>query len=112
MSAVARKTIRERENQAGQMIATRIRELRKKYGFSLRVLADISGLNVNTLSLIENGRNLPSVSTLTFFMSRQGMILTTDIASPLPGVLSCAGGSAVGRWLGKIAHGRHLVGVH
>jgi transcriptional regulator with XRE-family HTH domain/predicted Fe-Mo cluster-binding NifX family protein len=65
MSAVARKTIRERENQAGQMIATRIRELRKKYGFSLRVLADISGLNVNTLSLIENGRNLPSVSTLT-----------------------------------------------
>lgn len=65
MSAITRKTIRERENQAGQMVATRIRELRKSRGFSLRVLADISGLNVNTLSLIENGRTSPSVSTLT-----------------------------------------------
>ncbi len=38
--------------------------LRTEHGHSLRRLADLSGLNVNTLSLIENGRTSPSVSTL------------------------------------------------
>ncbi len=33
-------------------------------GLSLRALAELSGLNVNTLSLIENRRTSPSVSTL------------------------------------------------
>jgi transcriptional regulator with XRE-family HTH domain len=33
-------------------------------GFSIRALAQLSKLNVNTLSLIENGRTSPSVSTL------------------------------------------------
>lgn len=42
----------------------RLRELRVARGFSLRALAAKSGLNVNTLSLIENQRTSPSVSTL------------------------------------------------
>lgn len=41
-----------------------VRELREAYGLSLRSLADQSGLSVNTVSLIENGKTSPSVSTL------------------------------------------------
>jgi len=45
-------------------VGQRLRVLRTEHGHSLRRLADLSGLNVNTLSLIENGRTSPSVSTL------------------------------------------------
>ena len=46
------------------LVGQRLRELRTRRGFSLRGLADRSGLNVNTLSLVENGKSSPSVSTL------------------------------------------------
>lgn len=53
------------EKQAAHfLVGNRLRELRNERGFSLRVLAGHSGLNVNTLSLIENGKSSPSVSTL------------------------------------------------
>lgn len=45
-------------------VGQRLRELRATRGLSLRALAEQSGLNVNTLSLIENQRSSPSVSTL------------------------------------------------
>jgi transcriptional regulator with XRE-family HTH domain len=45
-------------------VGRRLRELRAGRGFSLRSLAEKSGLNVNTLSMIENQRTSPSVSTL------------------------------------------------
>jgi transcriptional regulator with XRE-family HTH domain len=45
-------------------VGRRLRELREERGLSIRALAEKSGLNVNTLSLIENGRTSPSVSTL------------------------------------------------
>jgi transcriptional regulator with XRE-family HTH domain len=45
-------------------VGGRLRELRASRGLSLRALAEKSGLNVNTLSLIENQRTSPSVSTL------------------------------------------------
>lgn len=45
-------------------IGERIRDLRNQRGYSLRVLSERSGLNINTLSLIENGKTSPSVSTL------------------------------------------------
>jgi transcriptional regulator with XRE-family HTH domain len=45
-------------------VGHRLRELRASQGLSLRALAEKSGLNVNTLSLIENGKTSPSVSTL------------------------------------------------
>jgi transcriptional regulator with XRE-family HTH domain len=41
-----------------------LRGLRAKQGLSIRLLAELSGLNVNTLSMIENGKSSPSVSTL------------------------------------------------
>jgi transcriptional regulator with XRE-family HTH domain len=45
-------------------VGRRLRELRAAKGLSIRSLAEQSGLNVNTLSLIENQRTSPSVSTL------------------------------------------------
>jgi len=45
-------------------VGRRLRELRAAHGLSIRSLAVQSGLNVNTLSLIENQRTSPSVSTL------------------------------------------------
>jgi transcriptional regulator with XRE-family HTH domain len=54
------KSIYSDEINVGQ----RLHELRISRGLSLRALAEQSGLNVNTLSLIENQRSSPSVSTL------------------------------------------------
>jgi len=45
-------------------VGRRLRELRIERGYSIRALAEQSGLNVNTLSFIENGKTSPSVSTL------------------------------------------------
>lgn len=45
-------------------VGKRLRSLRTEQGLSLRALAELSGLNTNTLSLIENGKSSPSVSTL------------------------------------------------
>jgi len=49
---------------ADLMVGSKLRKIRSKNCLSLRALADRSGLNVNTLSLIENGKSSPSVSTL------------------------------------------------
>jgi transcriptional regulator with XRE-family HTH domain len=48
----------------GVNVGLRLRELRMEHGLTIRSLAEQSGLNVNTLSFIENGRTSPSVSTL------------------------------------------------
>ena len=53
-------TLRLKDISVGQ----RLRELRSLQGLSLRTLAEKSSLNINTLSLIENERSSPSVSTL------------------------------------------------
>ncbi|HEY9121524.1 MAG TPA: cupin domain-containing protein [Brevefilum sp.] len=45
-------------------VGKRLQELRILQGLSLRALAELSGLNVNTLSLIENEKTSPNVSTL------------------------------------------------
>jgi transcriptional regulator with XRE-family HTH domain len=45
-------------------VGRRLRELRAERDLSLRALAERSGLNVNTLSLIENSKTSPSVGTL------------------------------------------------
>lgn len=46
------------------IVGRNIRTLRISKGYSLRVLASRSNLNINTLSLIENGKSSPSVGTL------------------------------------------------
>jgi transcriptional regulator with XRE-family HTH domain len=45
-------------------VGRRLRDLRAERGLSIRALAKESGLNFNTLSLIENGKTSPNVSTL------------------------------------------------
>lgn len=45
-------------------VGKRLREIRSERGLSMRSLAEMSGLNINTLSLIENEHTSPSVSTL------------------------------------------------
>jgi len=53
-----------KNTRAEVLVGRKLREWRNRKGLSLRALADRSGLNVNTLSLIENGKSSPSVSTL------------------------------------------------
>jgi transcriptional regulator with XRE-family HTH domain len=45
-------------------VGQRLRELRAERDLSIRALAEQSGLAINTLSLIENNKTSPSVSTL------------------------------------------------
>ncbi len=45
-------------------VGRNLRDLRAEQRLSIRSLAELSGLNVNTLSMIENGKSSPSVSTL------------------------------------------------
>ncbi|MBN2116201.1 MAG: cupin domain-containing protein [Anaerolineales bacterium] len=76
--------VAEVNNESSIDVGRRLREIRMGRGLSIRALAESSQLNVNTLSLIENGRTSPSVSTLqliaqtlqvpisTFFEADQG----------------------------------------
>ena len=52
------------EAKLEESLGNRLRDLRRTQGFSLRALAEKSGLSANTLSLIENGKTSPSVATL------------------------------------------------
>jgi transcriptional regulator with XRE-family HTH domain/predicted Fe-Mo cluster-binding NifX family protein len=56
--------IPDNENSPEVQVGRKLRDLRTRQGFSLRALAEKSGLNVNTLSLVENSKSSPSVSTL------------------------------------------------
>ncbi|NMB60173.1 MAG: cupin domain-containing protein [Chloroflexi bacterium] len=47
-----------------EVVGNQLRSFRTARGFSLKALSEKSGLNINTLSLIENGKISPSVSTL------------------------------------------------
>jgi transcriptional regulator with XRE-family HTH domain len=57
-------------------VGRRLREIRKQRGLSIRSLAEVSGLNFNTLSLIENERSSPSVSTLQQLARALGVPIT------------------------------------
>jgi transcriptional regulator with XRE-family HTH domain len=57
-------------------VGARLRTLRAGAGLSIRALAEMSGLNVNTLSLIENGKTSPSVSTLQQLAQGLGVPIT------------------------------------
>jgi transcriptional regulator with XRE-family HTH domain/predicted Fe-Mo cluster-binding NifX family protein len=58
------QTNQNNETPAELLVGRKLREMRMRRLLSLRALADRSGLNINTLSLIENGKSSPSVSTL------------------------------------------------
>src|SRR5512133_483983 len=50
--------------QGEDTVGQRLRDLRQQKDLSIRALAARSGLAINTLSMIENGKTSPSVSTL------------------------------------------------
>lgn len=58
-------------------VGRRLRDLRSAQGLSIRALAEKSELNVNTLSMIENGKTSPSVATL----EQLALALETPIAA-------------------------------
>jgi transcriptional regulator with XRE-family HTH domain len=65
-------------------VGGRLRELRRERGFSLRALAGESGLNANTLSLIENGRTSPGVATLQELSMALNVPITAFFESAAP----------------------------
>jgi len=65
-------------------VGLHLRELRTGRGLSLRTLADQSGLNVNTLSLIENSKTSPSVSTLQQLASALDVPITAFFETDIP----------------------------
>jgi transcriptional regulator with XRE-family HTH domain len=65
-------------------VGRRLREFRSTRGLSIRALADLSGLNFNTLSLIENGKTSPSVSTLQQLASALRIPIAAFFATEQP----------------------------
>jgi transcriptional regulator with XRE-family HTH domain len=65
-------------------VGHQLRELRTGRGLSIRALAEVSGLNVNTLSLIENGKTSPSVSTLQLLAMALGVPITAFFEGEVP----------------------------
>ncbi len=55
------------------LIGVRLRAFRKQQGLSIRALAEICGISVNTLSLIENDRTSPNVKTLKLLAGGLGL---------------------------------------
>jgi transcriptional regulator with XRE-family HTH domain len=51
-------------DQSAENVGHNLRRLREERNLTIRSLAQISGLSVNTLSLIENGKSSPSVKSL------------------------------------------------
>lgn len=54
----------QNEGTSEYSVGDKIREIRNGRSLSLKKTAELSGLNINTLSLIENDKTSPSVSTL------------------------------------------------
>ena len=65
-------------------VGQRLRELRLERRLSIRALAERSGLNVNTFSLIENGKTSPSVSTLQQIAAALEVPITAFFESNAP----------------------------
>jgi transcriptional regulator with XRE-family HTH domain len=65
-------------------VGCHLRKLRAERRLSIRTLADLSGLNVNTLSLIENGRTSPSVSTLQQLAGALDIPITAFFETEIP----------------------------
>ncbi len=62
-------------------VGYQVRRLRLSRNLSLRELAQRSGLNINTLSLIENGKTSPSVATLQQLALALGVPITAFFRS-------------------------------
>lgn len=69
-------------------VGRNLRDLRAERELSIRSLAELSGLNVNTLSMIENGKSSPSVSTLQQLASALTVPITDFFETALSRIMS------------------------
>ena len=65
-------------------VGQRLRQLRAERGLSIRALAGLSNLSINTLSLIENGKTSPSVSTLQQLAAALHVPITSFFETGIP----------------------------
>ena len=65
-------------------VGARLRRLRQGRRLSLRALADRAGVTAGALSLIENGKTSPSVSTLKKILAPLNLTLGTFFAADRP----------------------------
>lgn len=65
-------------------VGSHLRKLRADHRLSIRTLAELSGLNVNTLSLIENGKTSPSVGTLQLLANALNVPITAFFETVIP----------------------------
>jgi transcriptional regulator with XRE-family HTH domain len=65
-------------------VGRHLRSIRALRGLSMRALAEASGLNINTLSLIENNKTSPSVSTLQQLATTLKVPLTSFFEAEVP----------------------------
>lgn len=65
-------------------VGHRLREMRRERRLSIRELAERSSLAINTLSLIENNKTSPSVSTLQLLAGALGITITSFFEVPQP----------------------------
>ena len=75
-SCFTKKSLFEHDGYQPVSVGKRLRDLRTSCGYSIKTLAEMSGLAVNTLSLIENEKSSPSVSTLEQLAKAMGIPLT------------------------------------
>jgi len=85
-------------------VGRRLWQLRTERGLSIRALAQASDLSVNTLSLIENGKTSPSVSTLQQLAAALKIPITAffETGAPKSRVVYIKAGQ---RPRGQFAHG-------
>ncbi|MCL4528491.1 MAG: cupin domain-containing protein [Chloroflexi bacterium] len=65
-------------------VGRHLRSMRALRGLSMRALAEASGLNINTLSMIENNKTSPSVSTLQQLAATLKVPLTSFFEAEVP----------------------------
>jgi transcriptional regulator with XRE-family HTH domain len=70
-------------------VGRNLHQLRTEKGLSMRSLAKLSGLNVNTLSMIENKKTSPSVSTLQQVAGALEVPITAFFETDLPQDILC-----------------------
>ena len=58
------------------MVSKRLKAFRKSQGYTLRTLAEMSGVSVNTISLIERGKTSPTIATLHKLATALALSLT------------------------------------
>jgi transcriptional regulator with XRE-family HTH domain len=74
----------QRESPAVQALATKVRELRKARGIGQIELAKEIGLDQNAISLIENGRANPTLTTLEFLADAFDVTLIELLGAVMP----------------------------